>query len=93
MVWPRFKVFRFSKDNPTGHSERTKKQSGQKKRWEEISKSGQECTLPAQLGWLKTGQDGMGLLRTHLWCPNDLPRLWDRIEYRIEYVEFRLSCC
>ena len=25
MVWPRFKVFWFSKDNPTGHSERTKK--------------------------------------------------------------------
>ena len=24
MVWPRFKVFWFSKDNPTGHSERTK---------------------------------------------------------------------
>ena len=22
MVWPRFKVFCFSKDNPTGHSER-----------------------------------------------------------------------
>ena len=29
---------------------------------------------------LKTGQDGKGLLRIHLWCPDDLPRLWDRIE-------------
>ena len=37
-------------------------------------------TLPAQLGQLKTGQDGKGLLRIHLWCPDDLPRLWDRIE-------------
>ena len=45
-----------------------------------ISKSGQEWTLPAQLGQLKTGQDGKGLLRIHLWCPDDLPRLWDRIE-------------
>ena len=27
-----------------------------------ISKSGQEWTLPAQLGQLKTGQDGKGLL-------------------------------
>ena len=24
-----------------------------------------------------------GLLRIHLWCPDDLPRLWDRID-RIE---------
>ena len=35
-----------------------------------ISKSGQEWTLPAQLGQLKTGQDGKGLLQIHLWCPD-----------------------
>ena len=52
----------------------------QKKRWKTISKSGQEWTLPAHLGQLKTGQDGKGLLRIHLWCPDDLIRLWDRIE-------------
>ena len=46
-----------------------------------ISKRKQEWTLPAQLGQLKTGQDGKGLLRVHLWCPDDLPRLWDRIEW------------
>ena len=45
-----------------------------------LAKSGQEWTLPAQLGQLKTGQDGKGLLQIHLWCPDDLPRLWDRIE-------------
>ena len=45
-----------------------------------MSNSEQEWTLPAQLGQLKTGQDGKGLLRIHLWCPDDLPRLWDRIE-------------
>ena len=45
-----------------------------------ISKSGQEWTLPSQLGQLKTGQDGKGLLQIHLWCPDDLPRLWDRTE-------------
>ena len=56
------------------------KRGRQKKRWKTISKSGQEWTLPAQLGQLKTGQDGKGLLRIHLWCPDDLPRLWDRIE-------------
>ena len=57
-----------------------RKRGRQKKRWEEISKSGQEWTWPAQLGKLKIGQDGKGLLRIHLWCPDDLPRLWDRIE-------------
>ena len=69
------------KDNPTGHSERKKKKRQTEKRGgKTISKSGQEWTLPAQLGQLKTGQDGKGLLQIHLWCPNDLPRLWDRIE-------------
>ena len=62
--------------NPTGHSERTKTKRGRKT----ISKSGQEWTLPAQLGQLKTRQDGKGLFLMHLLCPNDLPRLWDRIE-------------
>ena len=45
-----------------------------------ISKSVQKWTLLAQLRQLKTGQDGKGLLRSHLWCPNDLTRLWDRLE-------------
>ena len=79
MVWPCFKVSWFSENNPTGHSERKKK----KRQTEEeggrhISKSGQEWYLPAKLGQLKTGQDAKGLLRIHLWCPDDLP--WDRIE-------------
>ena len=38
MVWPCFKVFWFSKDNPTGHIERKKKKSRQKKRWEDNMK-------------------------------------------------------
>ena len=55
------------------------KEAGRRRGGKTISKSGQEWTLLAQLGQLKTGQDGKGLLRTHLWCPDDLPR-WDRIE-------------
>ena len=35
----------------------------------------------AKLGQLKTGQGGKRLLQIHLWCPDDRPRLWDRIEY------------
>ena len=81
MIRPCLKVFWFSKDNPTGHSERkNKKEADRRRGGKTISKSGQEWTLPAQLGQLKTGQDGKGLLRIHLWCPDDLPRLWDRIE-------------
>ena len=64
-----------------------------------ISKSGQEWTLQAQLGQLKTGQDGKGLLQIHLWCPDDLPRLWDRIEknkYRkvlnVTKLQYELQC-
>ena len=81
MVWPCLKVFWFSKDNPTGHSERKKKKrQTEKEVGRQCQRSGQEWTLPAQLGQLKTGQDGKGLLQIHLWCPDDLPSLWDRIE-------------
>ena len=45
-----------------------------------VQKNGQGSTLQAQLGQMETGQDGNGLLRSHLWCPNDLARLWDRLD-------------
>ena len=57
-----------------------KKKQRQTEGGKTISKSEREWTLPAQLGQLKTGQDEKGLLRIHLWCPDDLSRLWDRIE-------------
>ena len=67
MVWLCFKVVWFSKDNPLGHRERKKKKEVDRRRGgKTISKTGQEWTLPAQLGQLKTGQDGKGLLRIHL---------------------------
>ena len=37
--------------------------------------------MPAQFGQLKIGQGEKGLFQSHLWCPNDLVRLWNRIEY------------
>ena len=70
----------FAKTILQGTEKGKRKRGTQKKRWEDNIK---ECTLPAQLGQLKTGQDGKGLLRIHLWCPDDLPRLWDRIEKKI----------
>ena len=86
MVWPCLKVFWFSKANPTGHSERKKKKRQTEeevgRQYQRVDRNGL-CHL-GQLGQLKTGQDGKGLLRIHLWCPDDLPRLWDRIEIEIE---------
>ena len=58
-----------------------KKEADRRRGGKTISKSGQEWTLPAQLGQLKTGQDGKGLL------PDDLPRLWDRIENRRAHTQ------
>ena len=49
-----------------------------RRRGKTVLKSGQEWALLAQLGQLKTGQSGKGFLQNHLWCPVDLPRLWDR---------------
>ena len=43
-------------------------------------RNGQGRTLLAQLGQLKTGLGGKGLLESHLWCPHDLARLWDRLD-------------
>ena len=62
------------------HSERKKKERQTEEEVGDNIKSGQEWTSPAKLGQLKTGQDGKALLQTHLWCPDDLPRLWDRTE-------------
>ena len=69
-----------AKTIPQGTVKGQRKEADRRRGGKTISKSGQEWTLPDQLGRLKTGQDGKGLLRTHLWCPDDLPRLRDRIE-------------
>ena len=45
-----------------------------------IFDSGQGWTLPAQLGQLKIGQNGNMLFESHLYCLNDLARLWDRLD-------------
>ena len=64
MVWPCFKVFWFSKDNPTGHSERKKKKSQTEEevgiQYQLVDRNGL-CQL--KTGLLKTGQEGKRLLR------------------------------
>ena len=52
-----------------------KKEADRRRGGKTISKSGPEWTLSAQLGQLKTGQDGDGLLRIHLWGPRQLSKV------------------
>ena len=52
----------------------------EKRQAEEEVGSEQKWTLPANLGQLKTGKGGKGWLRSHLWCPGDFARFWDRLE-------------
>ena len=55
MVWP---ILKRSK----GKKEEVDRRRGEKT----LLKSGEEWTLPAQLGQLKTGKVGKGLLQNHL---------------------------
>ena len=64
-------------DNLTGHSESTVKEEevDSRSRRKTILKNGQESILSAQVGQLKTGQDGKRLVQIHLCCPDDLPNI------------------
>ena len=85
MVWPRFKVFWFSKYSPTGHSERTKKK---KQTEEEVGRQNQRVdrSLPAQLGQLKTRQDGEGCCELICGAPTSFQGYGNR------KVSFTLRC-
>ena len=57
-----------------------RKRGRQKKRWEDNIKEWTGMDFASSTRAAEKGQDGKGLLQIHLWCPDDLPRLWDRIE-------------
>ena len=59
---------------------RKRKRGRQKKRWEANIKEWTGMDFASSTSQLKTGQDGKELLRIHLWCPDDLARVWDRIK-------------
>ena len=67
MIWPRFKIFCLAKTILQGTVKEKREEADRRRGGKTISKSGQEFTLPDQLGWLKSGQGGKGLLLTHLW--------------------------
>ena len=63
MVWTCPQVFWLSKDNSAGHSAKAKEKKVDRRRdGKIILRSGQGWTLLAQLGQLKTGLGGKGLL-------------------------------
>ena len=68
-----------------------RKRGRQKKRWEDNIKEWTEMDLPAQLGQLKTGQDGKGLLQIHLWCPDNFQG-YGIEQNRIEFITDQSNC-
>ena len=56
-----------------------RKRGRQKKRWEDNIKewTGMDFASSTRAA---ENRSRKGLLQIHLWCPDDLPRLWDRIE-------------
>ena len=59
MVWPRLHIFRFSKDNPTGHSEMKRRRSRKKKRWDDNMKEWTEMDFGSSARAAETRQDGI----------------------------------
>ena len=81
MVWPCFKVFWCSKDNPTGQDERKMKKRQTEEtvgRQYQRVETGIDCASSARAAENRTRSKG--IVTIYLWSPNDLPRLWDRIE-------------
>ena len=62
MVWPCFKVFWFSKDNPTGHNERKKKkkqtEEGVGRQYQRVNRNGL-CQLNYRAAENRTGWKGI----------------------------------
>ena len=57
-----------------------KKKRRQKKRWKDNNKKGRGMDFASSTRSTENRTSGKGLLRIHLWCPDDLLRLWDTIE-------------
>ena len=53
MVWARLNAFWFSKDDPVVHSKGKRRRLDRRRGGKTILKSGQEWSLPGQLGQLK----------------------------------------
>ena len=59
-----------------------RKRGRQKKSWEDNIKewTGMDFASSTRAAENRTKWKGIVALRIHLWCPDDLSRLWDRIE-------------
>ena len=61
-----------------GSVKRKRKRGRQKKRWEDNIKEWTRMDFPSSTRASENRPGWKGIV--HLWCPDDLPRLWDRIE-------------
>ena len=57
-----------------------RKRSRQKKRWEDNIKEWTGMDFASSTTAAENRSRWKGIVAIHLWCPDDLPRLWDRIE-------------
>ena len=57
-----------------------RKRGRQKKRWEDNIKEWTGMDFASSTRAAENRSNVKGLLQIHLLCPDDLPRLWDRIE-------------
>ena len=57
-----------------------RKRGRQKKRWKTISKSGQEWDFASSTRAAENRSRRKGIVANSSVVPDDLPRLWDRIE-------------
>ena len=57
-----------------------RKRSRQKKRWADNIKEWTGMDFASSVRSAENRTRWKGLLQSHLWCPDDLPMLWNRIE-------------
>ena len=90
MVWPRFKVFWFSRDNPVGHSERKRKK---RQIEEEVGKQCEKVDSHRIANSARVAENSTrwkGIASNLFLVPDDLRRLWDRIKYCVMTFSFNL---
>ena len=75
MVWPLFKVFWFSKDNPTGHSEKEKEKEAARRRVSGRQYQRMNFASSTRASENRTRWKGIIANSSLLWCPEGLPML------------------
>ena len=62
-----------------GTAQGKRRKGRQKKRWENNIKEWTGMDFASSTRATEDRTRWKGILKSHLWCPNDLARLWDRL--------------